>query len=284
VRRVDAAAKRAARRGSHDDSGAGMIAGTSGTDGSAEREHRVTEIQPTEPTKDVDAAAGAGRLGRIWRERVRPLVVLVIVLTSFRSAVADWNDVPTGSMKPSIVEGDRIFVNKLAYGLKVPFTTWHLARWDTPRRGEVVVFNSPRDGVRLVKRVVGLPGDVIELRDGRLLINGDPTEYRPTDASFLQALSDVERRQHTLKTEMLGEHPHPVMHQGRWNDRSYDPVRVPEGHYFMLGDNRDNSADSREIGFVPLDQIVGRSSRVAMSFDYERWFAPRWERFFKPLP
>jgi signal peptidase I len=228
-----------------------------------------------------------GRALHVWREKVRPIVVLVIVLTSFRSAVADWNDVPTGSMKPSIVEGDRIFVNKLAYGLKVPFTTWHLARWDTPARGEVVVFMSP-DGVRLVKRVVGLPGDVIELREGRLFINGTGTEYRASEAGWRHVLSDDESSAHVLKTEVLGDHPHPVMQNQRfWEPRSRNhTVTVPPGHYFMMGDNRDNSRDSRypEVGVVPLSQILGRSSRVAISFDYERWYVPRWERFFKPLP
>jgi signal peptidase I len=175
-------------------------------------------------------------------------------------------------------------VNKLAYGLKVPFTTWHLMRWDTPERGEVVVFNSP-DGVRLVKRVIGLPGDVIELRDGRLFINGQGTEYRPSDASFKSVLSEEERNAFSLKMEVLGDHPHPVMqHQASWGN--YRGMRVADGHYFMMGDNRDNSKDSRypEVGVVPLSQILGRSSRVAMSFDYERWYVPRWERFFKPLP
>src|SRR5688572_12642489 len=199
----------------------------------------------------------------------------------------DWSsDVCSSdlSMKPSIVEGDRIFVNKLAYGLKVPFTTIHLMRWDTPARGEVVVFNSP-EGVRLVKRVIGLPGDEIALRDGRLFINGRPTEYRASDASFKAVLSEEERGAFALKTEVLGDHPHPVMqHQASWGN--YQPIKVAEGHYFMMGDNRDNSKDSRfpEVGVVPLHQILGRSSRVAMSFDYERWYVPRWERFFKPLP
>src|ERR1044071_4792661 len=101
----------------------------------------------------------------MWREHIRPLAVLLIALFSVRSSLADWNIVPTGSMKPTIVEGDRIFVNKLAYGLKVPFTTMHLLHWSQPSRGEIVVFNSPVDGTRLVKRIVGVPGDVIQMID-----------------------------------------------------------------------------------------------------------------------
>ena len=112
-----------------------------------------------------------------WRKEIRPLLVLLLIGFSVRSSLADWNDVPTGSMKPTILEGDRVWVNKLAYDLKAPFTTWHLAEWGNPRRGDIVVFFSPYDGKRLVKRVVGLPGDTIELRSNTLIINGQPVEY-----------------------------------------------------------------------------------------------------------
>src|SRR4051812_638637 len=112
-----------------------------------------------------------------WRRQIRPILVLVLVFTSFRSVFADWNDVPTGSMKPTIFEGDRIFVNKVAYGLKFPYTTWHLVEWSGPKAGEIVIFYSPDDGIRLVKRVVGVPGDHIQCRGGELTINGKPLEY-----------------------------------------------------------------------------------------------------------
>jgi len=105
------------------------------------------------------------RARHYWQKEIRPMLILALVLFCVRSSLADWNDVPTGSMKPTILEGDRVFVNKLAYGLKVPFTTWHLAEWANPKRGDIVVFFSPHDGTRLVKRVVALPGDVVELRN-----------------------------------------------------------------------------------------------------------------------
>jgi signal peptidase I len=225
------------------------------------------------------------RARRFLNQTLWPLAIVIVVLTSFRSAIADWNDVPTGSMKPTILEGDRIFVNKLAYGLKVPFTTWHLARWDAPKRGEIVVFNSPSDGVRLVKRVVGVPGDQLQMIDNRLFINGRPVDYERVDQSFVSALPASERSRHAYATEQLGAHPHPVMITP-WAvaQRSFGPVAVPPGHYYMLGDNRDNSSDSRVFKFVHEDQIVGRSSRVAMSLDYDNHFLPRWDRFFKALP
>jgi signal peptidase I len=206
---------------------------------------------------------------KIWRWHVRPIAIVVLVLTSFRSAIADWNDVPTGSMKPSIIEGDRILVNKLAYGLKVPFTTWHLARWDIPERGEIVVFRSPADGTRMVKRVVGLPGDLVQMIDERLYINGLPVQYEVEGGQLL---------------ESLGEHRHAVQFLPTSPARrSFDPVQIPEGEYFMLGDNRDNSADSRYFGTVKLEHILGRSSAVAISFDYSRYYLPRWDRFFTSL-
>ncbi len=94
---------------------------------------------------------------RLWTEWVKPILVVIVVCSTFRSAVADWNDVPTGSMNPTILEGDRIVVNKLAYDLKIPFTTWHIAEWSDPKNGEIVVCYSPKDGTRLVKRVIGVP-------------------------------------------------------------------------------------------------------------------------------
>ena len=100
----------------------------------------------------------------LWREWIKPLGLAAIILFPLRSAVADWNWVPSGSMKPTILEGDLVFVNKLAYDLKVPFTLWRMARWDNPQRGDIVVFFSPKDGVRLVKRVIAVPGDVVEIR------------------------------------------------------------------------------------------------------------------------
>src|SRR5712664_3653297 len=141
------------------------------------------------------------RARQLWRKEIRPLLILALVFFSIRSSLADWNDVPTGSMKPTIVEGDRVFVNKLAYDLKVPFTTWHLAQWDNPKRGEIVVFFSPYDGQRLVKRVIGLPGDQLELRNEVLILNGQPVAYQPIADKFLRDVSADDRKSHVFATE-----------------------------------------------------------------------------------
>lgn len=122
-------------------------------------------------------------LQRLYREWLKPLAIILLIGTPLRSAVVDWNWVPTGSMKPTIVEGDLVLVNKLAYDLKIPFTTHHLAAWSNPQRGDIVVCFSPDDGTRLVKRVVGLPGDTLALRHDTLVVNGVAQHYTSQDAS-----------------------------------------------------------------------------------------------------
>lgn len=224
------------------------------------------------------------RARRWWRQEIRPLLILVVLTCSIRSSLADWNDVPTGSMKPTILEGDRVWVNKLAYDFKVPFTTWHLAEWGDPRRGDIAVFYSPHDGVRLVKRVVGLPGDTVELRENRLVINGEVVPYRPIVEELLCNLAPVDRAGRVFATEQLPGQPHVVAATPRVPAmRSFAPRRVPEGEYFMLGDNRDDSFDSRYWGTVKRGQIIGRATAVVLSFDKQDHWRPRWSRFFTPL-
>jgi len=102
------------------------------------------------------------------------LIIALILSTSIKSALADFNDVPTGSMEPTILAGDRLYINKLSYDLKIPYTTIHLLTWDNPKRGDIVVFYSPKDGKRLVKRVIGLPGDTVSMNRNRIYINEKP--------------------------------------------------------------------------------------------------------------
>jgi signal peptidase I len=226
----------------------------------------------------------AARLRWLWREWLRPLLVVAIVLGSFRSAVADWNDVPSGSMEPTILPGDRVFVNKLAYDLKVPFTTWPLAQWADPSRGDVVVLFSPYDGRRLVKRVVGIPGDVIEVRGQRLRVNGSPASYvaLPLPQAEADGLEGLPLQ--SLSLEGVGGRTHGVMTTARSGPGSNaGPLTVPPGSYFLMGDHRDNSFDSRFWGFAKRNVIVGRASRVVLSVDLAAHYRPRWRRFFLPL-
>src|SRR5881398_1994769 len=111
-------------------------------------------------------------------QEIRVFLIMILVVSSLRSALADWNDVPTGSMKPTIQEGDRVVVNKLAYDLKIPFTTIEIAKWSDPKRGDIVVLFSPLDGTRLVKRVIAVPGDRIEMRDNQLFVDGNAASLK----------------------------------------------------------------------------------------------------------
>lgn len=215
----------------------------------------------------------------------KSLLLFFGLMMVFRSAVADWMFVPTGSMNPTIVEGDRILVDKSAYGLRIPFTEIRLTQGSDPRRGDIVVFPSPQDGTVLVKRVVGLPGDSITMEDEQLRVNGKPVEYiAETDPADADLLAVTRREQRYYLNETLGTTPHPIMVlPNRYAMRTFGPVTVPEGQYFMLGDSRDNSKDSRYFGFVPRASIVGRAHRVAYSLDSDRWYLPRTDRFMAAL-
>jgi len=213
------------------------------------------------------------------------IIVAMLIAFSFKSAIADWNEVPTGSMKPTIIEGDRIFVNKLAYDLKFPLTTFHLATWADPERGDIVVFYSPADGKRLVKRIIGKPGDTIAMIDNTIFINGSPLHYAPLSDEILQHVPEGITKHATLLEEDLSGREHPVMiDRVSPSIRSFPPVTIPERNYFVMGDNRDNSADSRYFGFVPRSNIVGRASAVVISLNYNNYYIPRWDRSFTPLP
>lgn len=215
---------------------------------------------------------------KIFNE-IRIFMLMLLVVSSLRSALADWNDVPTGSMKPTIEIGDRVVVNKLAYDLKIPFTTFEVAKWADPRRGDIVVLFSPVDGVRLVKRVIAVPGDQLAMYDNRLLINGNAAGWSP-----LSTTEDREQGLTFIGEESLFGRKHQVMLTPQAPSlRSFGPIAVPAGKYFVMGDNRDNSNDSRFIGFIDRQRIVGKATAVAFSLDRGHYFTPRMNRFFKKL-
>jgi len=220
---------------------------------------------------------------RVWREWVWPYLLIALVVIPLRSAIADSNWVPSGSMKPTLLEGELIYVNKIAYDLRVPLTLKRVARWDNPKAGDVVVFFSPEDGQRLVKRVIAAPGDTVELRKEILVVNGQPLRYDEIDATPVRA--EVYEDPHPIVVVEHGpSKPHDVMIlPSRSALRSFAPLTVPAGKYFMMGDSRDNSYDSRYFGFVDREQIVGRAQRVIVSFDINRHFGPRFGRFFEAI-
>ena len=224
------------------------------------------------------------KLAKIWQEW-RTLVIFLAVMVVFRSAIADWNQVPTGSMQPTILEGDRILVNKLAYDLKVPFTTWHIAEWDDPKRGEIVTFYSPDDEKLLIKRVMGVPGDVVKMRNNQLFINNEAATYSRLTDDIVNQLDYYQRQTYAFFIEKYQDTEHPVMLKPAPPNghNSFGPWEIPAGQYMMLGDNRDNSRDSRRIGLVGRNRITGRAHTVAFSVDYEEYYMPRIDRFLRPL-
>jgi len=199
-----------------------------------------------------------------------PVLLLVLVVRSF---LFEPFRIPSSSMVPTLLVGDFIFVNKFVYGLRLPVLHTKIVELGRPKRGDVMVFRLPSDpSVNYIKRLVGLPGDTIDYRNKRLFINGQVVP--------LERKGEVARQsgpRAVLATEMLGEATHDILlepfslgREGRY--------QIPEGHYFMMGDNRDNSQDSRfpQVGFVPEGNVVGKAVRIWMNWDFPA--APQWGR------
>lgn len=178
------------------------------------------------------------------KDAVRLLAVVGVVLGA-RASLADHYYVPSGSMEPTVAIGDRLLVNKLAYGLRVPGTEIPLWSVGDPARGDVAVFTSPETGDILVKRVIAVPGDEVTVRDGHLILNGAEVPVADEAPAVPGQVERLPGRSHTLS-----------LHAGGGPD--YGPQRVPAGRYLMMGDNRGNSHDGRSFGLVPRERFVGR--------------------------
>ncbi len=230
----------------------------------------------------------------LFREYLEALAIAVVVALFLRTFVLQAFRIPTGSMKDTLLVGDFLLVNKFIYGMRTPdridgtnIEIPHL-RFPAirePERGDVIIFQYPRDpSVDYIKRCIGLPGDTIFVRENQVFINGKP-EGRETlverrydrDEEATYAYYQIEQDdgvRYTIRRYA----------DGRSSDNNYGPVVVPAGHYFMMGDNRDNSSDSRYWGFVPREYIVGKASVIYFSFDKRTrpaWFLPasvRWHR------
>jgi signal peptidase I len=195
--------------------------------------------------------------------------IFLLVLICVRSSVFASYHVPTGSMNPTILEGDFFFTNKLAYRLKVPFTKTSVFEWGIPSRGEMVIFKFPENERELyTKRVIGIPGDIVEMQGGRLILNGKPVGIEPSGSKdgILYFREKLDEKEYTIQ---------------RMPWRSYmadmPPVMVPSGHIFVMGDNRDNSYDSRAWGCLPLENVEGELFVRWFSFDRSR-LLPRLKR------
>ena len=198
---------------------------------------------------------------RRWTRNLPELVFLVLVVVG-RASFADHYYVPSGSMEPTLAVGDRLVVDKRAYGLRVPLTQAWLTRAPAAR-GDVVVFASPLDGTVTVKRVVAVPGDRVAFHDGRLWLGGAPVDVTAAPPALREALPGAP---HFL---------HPEADQGP----DLPEQVVPEGHYLVMGDHRGNSFDGRSWGFLPHAQLLGRATHVVYTpreglSGAERWLLP----------
>ena len=223
------------------------------------------------------------RLAALLRQN-RVFLCLLLGMGLIRTAVADYNPVPSGSMHPTILEGDVVLVNRLAYNLKVPLTDIIVTRLADPQRGDIVTFASPKDGTRLIKRIVGLPGDTVEMREGLVYIDGRVLEepyVEHTDPNSDPGAEEFAwQRPFLVRTAEASTHP---------SRNNWGPLVVPEKNYFVLGDNRDNSADSRYWGFVPDSLVRGRPMFVYYSYEPDAmrrfpWITKiRWNRIGKAV-
>lgn len=208
-----------------------------------------------------------------------PVLLLVLILRSF---LAEPFRIPSSSMKPTLLEGDFIVVNKFDYGIKIPIIGKQIIPIGKPKRGDIIVFRHTKD-MDLIKRIVGLPGDRIVYKDKSVFINGKEViqeyEGRDYDVDITGNIFPVVKKNEVFDTNSHGifQRLGPDRYKYEFND-----VTVPEGHYFVMGDNRDNSVDSRFWGFVADEQIIGRTFATIMSWDHVNKDV-RWERIGKSV-
>ncbi len=204
-----------------------------------------------------------------WIGLLRSIVATILLVLAFRSFIAEAYVIPSGSMKPGLQIGDRLFVNKFIYGLRVPGTTLRIVDGANPRRGEVVVFTDPKDGhTTLIKRVIAVGGDTVEMKNNQVYLNGKailrhkelgPCQTKIETDGFAQHIQCKRFKEH------LGDRQYTVFQFAGFPQYSFGPVKVPKNHFFVLGDNRDNSNDSRYWGNVPMANLKGRAMFIYWS-------------------
>ncbi len=209
-----------------------------------------------------------------WTEGWGSTLVAILIALTIRWAFMEAYVIPSGSMLPSLLIHDHIFVNKLTYGVRVPFSETWLFQFRTPERGEVIVFKYPHEKDNFfIKRVVGLPGDKVFWDKGQLYINDELVQTTdPESTKLFNRLRDKDLGDSPTNfnhfTESLGEYKHSILLNKYINGGpTYGPTYVPDNQLFVMGDNRDNSADSRKWGFVPMENILGKAMFVWLSCD-----------------
>lgn len=229
-----------------------------------------------------------------WVANVKTIGGAILVAMVIRVVIFEAFEIEGPSMRPTLFNGDRVVVAKFMYGLFLPFADQAIVNWKTPRLGDVVIVKSPADNIDIVKRVVGLPGDAIELRRDGIVRNGKPLPrqhlgFCPSDTHPEQKLRDCEwfresdgGRSH-LTSFTCDRDPYGEAMQARRCERltySAASVRVPAGHVFVMGDHRNKSNDSRFFGPVPIRRVKGRSLLIYWSSDED---GVRWRRLAEPV-
>ena len=227
-------------------------------------------------------------------ENVTSLGLALLLVFMVRSSIVEAFKIPSGSMIPTLLVGDHIFVNKFAYGFKIPFTEWlasepvYLAKRAPPQHGDIVVFKYPKDeSLYYIKRIIGMPGDTVELRNKELIINGTQIQREPAkpetvkEVESLIADSSYMRPSTEIFQENLDHARHVIMldNANYFAAPNFGPIKVPVDEYFVMGDNRDASNDSRYWGFVPMKNIRGKAIVIWLS----AWINMNpWEFTFRP--
>lgn len=205
-----------------------------------------------------------------FREYAEAAAIAILLALFIRTFIVQAFKIPSGSMKPTLLIGDHLLVNKFIYGIKIPFLDRFIVRFKSPARGDIIVFKWPVDeSLDFIKRVIGVEGDTIEIKGDSLYINGEKvkTEYE-------EKYSDRGIRRADEYLEFLGGVRHYILDEPMKNEHyEFGPVTVPEDSVFVMGDNRDNSQDSRYWGFVSLNKIKGKAMIIY-------WSWPHWKRFF----
>jgi signal peptidase I len=215
-----------------------------------------------------------------YKEWIEPFLIAAVVALFIRQFAVEAFKIPSGSMIPTLDIGDHLLVNKFVYGPRIPFTDIRIFTWKEPKRGEIIVFKYPEnESKNFIKRVVGLPGDKIEIKKGILFINDQPV---PVIAQgVLKEKEQVDSPSYYEKPklfeEQLGIVKHEIQYLRDQSNYDFGPKLVPAESVFVMGDNRDNSQDSRFWGFVKFEKILGRALIIYWSWDGDgRWV--RWER------
>jgi len=204
-------------------------------------------------------------------EYSRSLFPVLLIVLLFRSFLFEPFKIPSGSMIPTLLIGDFIVVNKYAYGLRLPVAHTKILPLGEPRRGDVIVFRYPVDpSVNFIKRLIGLPGDTISYRNKKLFVNGEPVSAQDQGRFTRDEVKCSTPRSDAMRLrETIGEVEHDILLHDNSGGRNGQWV-VPEGHYFVMGDNRDRSNDGREWGFVPEENLMGRAVGIWLNFDYTK--------------